>query len=411
MHWFDEARFGMFVHWTHIANRGWELSWPLVGGVPVLPFSTEVAVDDYYSCALDLAPEPGAPREWMRLARSAGMRYACLTSKHHDGFALWPSKLGDFNISRTPYEGDIVGEFVEAARDEGLRVGLYYSLSDWRHPDYPAFREEDKPYLRYLGRRSETWERYLETLFGQVRELLTNYGRIDHLWFDGQWERTADEWRAGELASMIRELQPDILVNDRLPGHGDFTTPEQGVPAQPPPGRWETCMTMNSSWGYVPQDTSYKSATELVHTLCETAGRGGNLLLNVSPRADGILPPEQTERLERVGEWMDAHGTAIAGAEPGLEPWQFYGPSTRRADEIYLHCVMRPYEAVVARGMRIKRVSSARRLSDGAALSFRTRATAEEELTNPDPVGEVVIDVPEALVEPVATTIALAVRP
>lgn len=398
--WFEEARFGMFIHWTHIANRGFELSWPLVGGVGVLPFSTEVTVDDYYSKALEFAPSKDAPREWMRLAREAGMRYAVLTTKHHDGFALWPTKLTDFSIAQTSYDGDLVGEYVEAARAEGLRVGFYYSLSDWHHPDYPAFREEDKPYLKFLGRRSETWDRYLDVLFGQVRELLTNYGQIDVMWFDGQWERSKDEWRANELAEMIRELQPGIAINDRLPG-GDYTTPEQAIPATVPDGPWETCMTMNASWGFVPDDDRYKSSRELVHTLCETAGKGGNLLLNVSPRADGSLPDEQVSRLQDVASWMTSNGHAIHGTESGLEPWQFYGPSTRNGDRVYLFCVMRPYEGVVVRGLPIKRVS--------CDLPFRTRATAEQELTNPDPIGEVFIEVAEDLIDPVATVIELVI--
>lgn len=407
MHWFDQARFGMFVHWTHIANRGLELSWPLVGGVPVLPHGGDVSVDDYYRDALSFAPEPGAAKEWMSLAARAGMRYAILTTKHHDGFALWPTKLTDFSIAQTPYGGDLVAEYVDAARAADVRVGFYYSLSDWHHPDYPAFREEDKPYLKFLGRRSETWDAYLDVLFGQVRELLTNYGRIDVIWFDGQWERPADEWKAAELAAMIRDLQPDILINDRLPG-GDYKTPEQAIPATVPDGRWETCMTMNTSWGYVPADTSYKSATGIVHTLCEIAGKSGNLLLNVSPRADGTLPPEQVERLEAVGEWMRAHGDAIYGTQAVLEPWQFYGPATGTDDKIFLHCLWRPYEDVVVRGLPVKRVS-AKHLATGRELAVRTRATAEQELISRDPVGEVFIEVPDDLIEPHATVVELTI--
>jgi alpha-L-fucosidase len=404
MHWFDQARFGMFVHWTHIANRGWELSWPLVGGVGVLPYSSEVTVEDYYSRALQFAPAPGVAREWAALAARAGMRYAVLTTKHHDGFALWPTKQTDFSIAQTGYDGDLVGEYVDACREAGLRVGFYYSLSDWHHPDYPAFTESDKPYLSFLGKRSESWDRYLDVLFGQVRELCTDYGQIDVMWFDGQWERTADEWRAGELAAMIRELQPGIVINDRLPG-GDYATPEQGVPGEPPSGRWETCMTMNRSWGYVPQDTEYKSSTEIVHTLCEVAGKGGNLLLNVSPRADGSLPPDQVSRLDAVASWMSLHADAIHDTQAGLEPWQFYGPSTRKGDVIYLHCVMRPYEQVSVRGLPIKRLASAR--IGGRDLAFRGRATAEQELLSRDPIGEVLISVPEELIDPVATVIEL----
>jgi alpha-L-fucosidase len=407
-HWFDAARFGMFIHWTHVSQLGLELSWPLVGGIStVLPYSTGVPVEDYYAKALDFSPDPGAAHEWMRLAREAGMRYAVLTTKHHDGFALWPTKLTEFSIAQTPYRGDLVGEYVEAARAEGLRVGFYYSLSDWHHPDYPAFREEDKPYIKFLGRRSETWDGYVDVMQGQVRELLTNYGPVDLIWFDGQWERTVDEWRAPELGSMIRELQPGILINDRLPGQGDFTTPEQAIPAQVPAGRWETCMTMNRSWGYVPDDVQYKSAIEVVHTLCEVAGKGGNLLLNVSPTADGSLPQQQVERLEAVAGWMERSTDAIHDTEPALEPWQFYGPSTRRGDRVFLHCLWRPYEDVVIRGLPVKRVKQARHLASGTPLSFRTRTTADQDLMQSDPVGELFVALPPDLVDPVATVVEL----
>jgi alpha-L-fucosidase len=408
--WFDSARFGMFVHWGPISLRGWELSWPLVGGVPVLPYSHDVAVDDYYAKTMDFRPDAGAAAEWMRLARRAGMRYAVLTTKHHDGFALWPTKLTDFSIAQTSYDGDLVAEYVEAARAESLRVGFYHSLSDWHHPDYPAFRQDDKPYLKFLGRRSESWDRYLEVLFGQVSELLTNYGRIDLIWFDGQWERTAEEWRSDELATMIRGLQPDILINDRLSGQGDFTTPEQAVPASVPEGRWETCMTMNRSWGYVPADTEYKSATEIVHTLCETAGKGGNLLLNVSPDERGHLPAEQVGRLEAAGSWMDRHSDAIHDTQGALDAWQFHGPSTRKGDRIFLLCPWRPYEHVVVRGLPVRKVRRVRHLGTGAELNTQTRITAEQEITNPDPIGELRIELPSELVDPVATVVELELQ-
>jgi alpha-L-fucosidase len=409
MHWFDQAKFGMFVHWTHCSTRGFELSWPLVGGsLAAIPNAPDVAVDDYYRDALSFSPTPGAAKEWMALAANVGMRYAILTTKHHDGFALWPTKRSDFSIAQTPYGGDLVGEYVEAARSAGLRVGFYYSLSDWHHPDYPAFREQDKPYPKFLGRRSDTWDAYVDAMFGQVRELLTDYGEISLLWFDGQWERTRDEWKADELTAMIRELQPDILINDRLPG-GDYDTPEQAIPATVPSRRWETCMTMNRSWGYVPDDTEYKSSTEIVHTLCEIAGKSGNLLLNVSPRGDGSLPPEQISRLEAVGEWIRVHGDAIYGTQAALEPWQFYGPSTKRDDgTIYLHCLWRPYEDVVVRGLPVRRVS-ARHLATGRSLALRTRATAAEEIGSRDPIGEVFIELPEELIEPHATVIELRI--
>jgi alpha-L-fucosidase len=410
--WFDGAGFGMFVHWGFISQRGMELSWPLVGGAPVLPYSTGVDVDDYYSSALEFAPNPQSPRQWLAAAREAGMRYAILTTRHHDGFALWPSKYTDFSIAATPYGADLVAEFVAAARAENVRVGFYLSLSDWHHPDYPPFAATDTSYVAYLGRRSsaQDWSRYVDCLFGQVQELLTNYGPVDVLWFDGQWERTAEEWRAAELRHLIRSIQPDTLVNDRLSGQGDFITPEQSVPPEPLDGKWETCMTMNRTWGFHPGDEEYKSPHRLVHTLCETVAKGGNLLLNVSPRGDGTLPPEQLDRLAAVGAWMARNGEAIHDTTPGLEPWQFYGPSTRKGDRLFAFLLMKPYETVAIRGVHIKKVAGVKVLATGEELAFTTNTTAEQELLGRDPIGEVVIDVPERVLDPLATVLEVTIE-
>ena len=244
-----------------------------------------------------------------------------------------------------------------------------------------------------------------------MRELLTGYGDIATLWFDGHWERTPDEWRAADLLALIRELQPDCLVNDRLPGSTDFETPEQLVPATPPAARWETCMTMGGSWGYRPNDT-YKSATALVHTLCEVAGRGGNLLLNVGPRADGSLPSEQVDRLQAIARWMDRHAEAIHDTEPGFEPWQWYGPSTRNGDRWYAIATARPYEAVVLRGVPVRRVERVTHLATGAELPFTTRMAVVDELLHAaDPAGELTVPVAPELVDDVATVLAVDVRP
>ena len=407
--WFDTARFGMFVHWGHSTGR--ELSWPLVGGTEVLPHSHALPVGEYQATAASFDPTPGAAREWAALARRAGMRYAVLTTRHHDGFSMFHTRHSDFSVEHSPYGGDIVGEFVEAVRGEGLRVGLYYSLSDWHHPDYPAFTDDDRPYqfIAYPRPDPDAWERYLAYLFGQVEELLTNYGPIDVLWFDGGWERTAAEWRSDDLRALIRSLQPNTLVNDRLPGHGDFTTPEQFVPPEAPEGRWETCLTMNESWGWCPEDTDYKSARDLVHVLCEVAGRGGNLLLNVSPRGDGSLPPEQIELLEHVAAWMDRHGAAITGTDAGLAPWQVYGSSTRAADRVFVHLLLRPYERVTVRGLPVRRVRHVRDLATGRELTWRSRGAVLDQLLNADPHGEVAIDVPEDVVDPLATVLEIEI--
>ena len=408
--WFRAARFGMFVHWGHVSQQGLELSWPLVGGTPALPFSVPgVPVDDYQASAATFAPDPKAPTDWAARAKRAGMRYAVFTTKHHDGYAMWPSKHSDF---ASPV--DLVGAFVAACREHDLRVGLYHSLSDWHHPDYPAWTDDDRPYA-YSPRRSspEAWARYLDVLFGQVEELLTNYGPIDVLWFDGGWERSPREWRSDDLRRRIAELAPSCLVNERLPGHGDFETPEQFVPASPPDGPWETCMTMNATWGYCPADTGYKSARELVHTLCEVAGRGGNLLLNVSPKGDGSLPSEQTERLDAVAAWMARSRESIVDTVPGLEPWQWYGPSTQSADgsRIYAHLLGRPFDTVTLRGLPVRRVRSVRELATGRDLTFRTRCTVMDDLFNWDPRGELIVDVPAEVVDDLATVFAIDVAP
>jgi alpha-L-fucosidase len=410
--WFDEARFGLFFHWGHSSVRGCELSWPMVGGNFALPKCTPLPVEEYQSTAAAFKPGAYDPREWARLARDCGAEYAVLTAKHHDGYAMFRTSLSDFSIGSSGFGRDIVGEFAEAFRDAGLRVGLYFSLADWHHPDYPPFTDADRPYIppNWPQPNAEQWQRYTEFMFGQVRELLTNYGRIDLLWFDGQWERTPAQWRASELAAMARELQPDIVINDRLPGEGDYDTPEQFVPAMPPERPWEVCLTMNDSWGYNPADTDYKSARTLVHTMCEIAGRGGRLLLNIGPRGDGTLPPEQVERLRAIGAWVGRNGKAVRGTVAGLEPWQFHGPTTRGDGVIYLHLVMRPYDTITVRGLPIRRISSVRDVGTGTALQFTVRCSVLDQLLNSDPMGEATIQVPEGLIDPLATAVAVEIR-
>lgn len=410
--WFDTARFGLFVHWGISSVRGWELSWPLVGGNPMLPACQGVEIEEYYACAKAFAPHRFDPVAWARLAHRAGMQYAVFTARHHDGYAMFDTSWSAFSAARCAPGRDLVRPFLDAFRAEGLRVGLYYSLSDWRHPDYPPFGPADVPYdfLRLPQPRPAQWERYLAYVFGQVRELLTCYGPLDIIWFDGQWERIPFErWRPTELRTLIKSLQPDILINDRLPGCGDFETPEQFVPAQAPAHAWETCLTLNESWGYNPSDTAYKSVRSLVHTLCEVAGRGGNLLLNVGPTADGVLAPEQTEHIEGVGRWMARHAESIVGTRPGLEPWQFYGPTTQRDGRTYLHCLMRPYDTVTVRGLPVKRIAAVTVLGTGRGATWTTRAPLIDATFNPDPIGEVTIHVPDADVDPLATVLAVEV--
>ncbi len=406
--WFDTARFGMFIHWGHSSQQGVELSWPMVGGNAALP-GGDLTVAEYQASAATFNPTHWDPAGLARMAKSLGMQYAVFTTKHHDGYAMFHTKTSDFGVEHSPCGRDIVREFVEAFRAEGLRIGLYFSLIDWHHPDYPAFTDADRPYR--FGRSKlptpEQWERFTAVMFEQVRELLTNYGPIDVFWFDGGWERTPEQWRAKELEALIRELQPGILINDRLPGVGDFETPEQFVPAQAPARTWETCMTLNESWGYNPDDGAWKSPRQVVHTLCEVAGKGGNLLLNVSPMGDGAIMPEQRAILGAMQRWLSQNGESITGTEAGLEPWQFYGPSTRRGGTTYLHLLMRPYETVTVRGVPITHVKRVRVLASGRELEFSTRCAIIDQFFNPDPKGELTIRVPEEVIDPLATVLAV----
>jgi len=407
--WFDDARFGMFIHWDHASQRGWEISWPMAGGMFTLPHCQSVTPDEYHALAKSFDPQAWDPADVARRARDAGMKYVVFTTRHHSGFSMFDTARSDHSIMHTPYGRDIVRGLVDAFRAEGLRIGFYYSLSDWHHSDYPPLLEEHKPYLPGFTPPKPDEEhsaRFRAYELGQLRELLTNYGPIDMLWFDGQWERAPNWWDVDAIDALARELQPRILINDRLPNHGDFLTPEQFVPAAAPGERWETCFTMNDSWGWNPDDTNYKSSRAIVHALCETAGRGGNLLLNISPRGDGTLPPEQIERLADVGAWMRTHHEAIQGTDAALEPWQFYGPSTRRENRVYVFCLMRPYESVSVRGIPIKRVERVTVLGTGAALGFSTRTGVIEQLTW-DPDGEVTITVPERELDRFATVLAI----
>jgi alpha-L-fucosidase len=411
MTWFDTARFGMFIHWGHSSQQGVELSWPMVGSNAALPHA-DMTVADYQRTADSFNPVNWDPVALARTAKSLGMQYAVFTTKHHDGYAMFDTKTSDFGVMHATYGKDIVRSYIEAFRAEGLRIGLYFSLIDWAHPDYPAFQDEDKPYR--FGRQrppsAEQWERFLGVMFEQLRELLTNYGTIDVLWFDGGWERRTEQWKPAEIEALARRLQPGILINDRLPSVGDFETPEQFVPAQPPERAWETCMTLNESWGYNPRDDRWKSPRQVIHTLCEVAGRGGNLLLNVSPMGDGGIMPEQRAILGAMQRWLSTNIETIVGTEPGLEPWQFYGPSTRRGETTYLHLLMRPYETVTVRGLPIKRVKSVRVHSSGQELEFSTRCAILDEWTKPDPLGEVRIAVPEEVIDPYATVLALDIE-
>ncbi len=322
--WFSKARFGMFIHWGiySILARG---EW--------IRLIERIPSREYEALSWKFKAEKYNPEEWVELAEHAGMRYMVLTTRHHDGFSLFDSEVSDFTAPKTGAKRDLVAEFVEACRKRDMRIGFYYSLLDWRYPAYFLGPEKDP----------EGWREFVEYVHVQVRELCTNYGRVDILWYDGGWPWKAEDWRAAELNAMVRKLQPDILINDRSGLPEDFDTPEQQIiPSKDPKRMWEACMTMNDSWGYSAGDKNWKSTRQLIHALVYCASGGGNLLLNVGPKADGTIPLSSVRRLREIGRWMKVNGESIYGSERSNLRGSAVGPVTVKDGRVYVHVLRWP---------------------------------------------------------------------
>ncbi|MBB6730918.1 alpha-L-fucosidase [Cohnella zeiphila] len=385
--WFREARFGMFIHWGlyAIPSRGeWVRS------------LEKLSVEEYRPFFEEFDPVRYDPRQWAKLAKAAGMKYAVMTAKHHDGFCLFDSKLTDYKATYTPAGRDLIREYVEAFREEGLRVGLYYSIIDWHHDDYPAYGDKIHPMRDNEAFKNKPIEfgRYLDYMHGQVKELLTNYGKIDVMWFDFSYDdMTGEKWRATELVRMMRSLQPDIVIDNRLGGNikaaapeeyaGDFASPEQMLPAEGianeagRPIPWEACITLNDHWGYCSSDRNYKSAKTVVRGLVECVSKGGNLLLNVGPDAKGVIPHEAVEILREVGRWMDANADSVYGCGAASLPKPEWGRYTQNGNKLYAHLFDRGMGPTSFAGMNGK-IKRARLLADGAEIKVETPWMAYE---------------------------------
>ena len=315
--------------------------------------STEqISSEDYQQFFDEFNPVDFDAKAWAKLAKEAGMKYAVLTSKHHDGFCLYDSKLTDYKITNTPFGRDLVKEFVEAFRAEGIKVGLYYSLLDWHHPGYPVYGDRAHPMRNneaFKGMEHD-WASYIEYLHGQVREICSNYGKLDVLWFDFSYDdMKGEKWKAKELVEMVRSLQPDVIIDNRLEGSGeeggslytdhpttyagDFASPEQIIPPEGvtdqngEPIPWEACITMNENWGYCSSDKNFKSAHLIIRKLVECVSKNGNMLLNVGPDARGRIPDESVAILKQIGKWMSKNSDSIYGCGSAgmLKPeWGWY---------------------------------------------------------------------------------------
>jgi len=374
--WFVHDRFGLFIHWgiySAAARHEWVKNREMISD------------EDYQKYFDHFDPDLYDPSTWAQAAKDAGMKYFVVTSKHHDGFCLWDSALTDYKATNTPAGRDLLGPMMQAFRTEGFKVGFYHSLLDWHHPEFPvdglhpmrenmAFREAAK---------NRDISKYADYLHGQTRELLTQFGKIDVMWFDFSYSNRGwgwsqgkgkDDWRSQELMAMVRELQPGILVNDRLEIGGDFVTPEQYQPAgammvDGKPVLWEACQTLNGSWGYHRDNLDWKSVDMLVKMIIDSVSKGGNVLLNVGPNARGEFEPRALDSLRGIGEWMRLHGRSIYGCGSS----EFTPPAdarfTQNGDRLYLHLFNWPFGHVHLPGMG-HRVEYAQLLNDASEIGM-----------------------------------------
>ena len=403
--WFTHDRFGMFIHWGLYSMPG-RHEW--------IRNYEEIPNEDYEKYFEQFNPDLFNPKEWAKAAREAGMKYFVITTKHHEGFCMWDTKYTDYKITNTPCGRDLLREIVDAFRAEGLKVGFYHSLIDWHHPDFtvdnvhPLRNRPDRAKLN----EGRDMARYREYLHNQVRELLTEFGKIDIIWFDFSYPQWGEDgkghadWDSEGLVRMIRELQPGIIINNRLdlPGGGDVITPEQNTPDDPVtdengnPVVWEGCQTFSGSWGYHRDELTWKSAKQCIDMLINHVCRNGNLLMNVGPTSRGYIDHRAMERLKAYAEWMKYHSRSIYGcgmAEGLVEPRDCRYTYNRETNRLYLHIMNWPFKHIHLKGLSGK-VKYAQFLHDGSEVKMRDSANAQVHvsLSHKTPAGAVTVDLP-----------------
>ncbi|MEC3908238.1 alpha-L-fucosidase [Tamlana sp. 2201CG12-4] len=361
--WFGDAKLGIFIHWGIYAVNGIDESWSFYNGY--------ISHKDYLKQTERFTAANYDPDYWAGLIKKSGAKYAVITSKHHDGFALWNTKYGDLNaVKSSAAKRDVLSPFVKALRKNKLKVGLYYSLPDWSYNDYTHFTRNERRYD--IKNEPERWNRFVNYYQGQLTELMSSY-KPDLIWFDGDWEHSGEEWKAKETRDLLHHYQPNVIINSRLRGHGDYDTPEQGVPiARPKSEYWELCMTMNDSWGYQHNDKNYKTANQLIRIFVDCLNLGGNLLLDIGPKADGTIPEEQVKILEEFGRWTHKHKEAIYASNAGLPFGHYYGPTTLSKDlqTLYLFVPHRPNGPLIIKGLKNK-INRIRVVGTGTKLSHQ----------------------------------------
>ena len=381
MKWWHDARFGMFVHWglySLLERHEWVMN------------RERIPRKEYEKLAARFNPKPRPMREWARLARDAGMKYMVMTTKHHDGFCLWDTQMTDYNAVKCGPGRDLVREYVEACREFGLKIGFYYSLMDWHHPD-GARCAKNEPARR----------RFVDFTYGCVQELMSNYGKIDILWYDVSWPLSSPEaWESRKMNRMARKLQPHLVINDRSQIPEDFGTPEEHITAEDEGRAWEACMTFNGSWGYQPTpDGDWRGVREVVQMLRQVTAGGGNLLLNIGPQADGSVPREAVDRLNKVGRWIDRNKPPVYGEVTRCDKsfeWVPTGSWTMKGDKTaYFWCGRWPGSELALGGLKgkVKRVT----MLPDSRKTYRFEQTSNRLViqglpkTNPDKIAAITI--------------------
>jgi len=407
MAWWKHDRFGMFIHWGLYAVPA-RHEW--------VQHNEQISPDDYKARYLDIFnPDLYNPKEWAACAKQAGMKYIVLTARHHEGFSLWDTKVSDYKAPNTPAGKDLIKPFVEACREAGLKVGFYYSLIDWHHPDFVIDRVHplrNNQEARAANNKRDM-NKYRQFMKDQITELLTNYGKIDLLFYDfsypGEDGKGHEDWDSEGILKLTRKLQPNIIVNDRLDltegdWGWDYKTPEQFMPNKWPEvnGKrvpWETCQTFSGSWGYHRDENTWKSTNQLIAMLIETVSKGGNLLLNVGPTARGYFDDRATDRLKGMGEWMKYNSRSIYGCTAAPETFAkpdncflTYNPDTKR---LYVHLLQWPFKTLYLPGYKGK-VKYAQFLHDGSEIKYTSRssAAAGAHTTVTAGEGDLIVDLP-----------------
>lgn len=381
--WFNESRYGMFIHWGaySVAGRGeWARN------------RERISQEDYQRLYVEnFHAENYDPKAWAALAKEAGMGYAVLTTRHHDGFALWPTQQSDFHAGRLGPKRDLVGEFVEAFRSAGLKVGLYYSPADWSHPDYPGAYFRDWPGNGDWA-SEEARLRFTAYYRAQLVELMSNYGKIDYLWYDGC---IPDNLQSAEVNEHLLQLQPHLLINERNGAPSHVLISEQAIRPPAEDTLWEACMTLNDNWGWHAGDTQWKNAREVIKMLCETAAGGGNLLLNVGPKPDGTIPEESAAILKEAGAWLSRNHESIRNTDRSALAWNNWGRVTVCGSQAFLH-IRNSTGTELCWAEPRNKVLSARWLATGEAIEF----TQDAERI-------ILKNLPVPLPDPIASTIVL----